>query len=77
MGDAKGPMANLQGPIDEAYAVRRGHIGTISRPPTSAPDDCVATHSALLPPAADGCVARTMRKPNGARLMSDAALLLS
>ncbi len=40
------------------------------------PDDSVATHSAVLPPAADGCVARPMRKPDGARLTSDAALLL-
>jgi hypothetical protein len=30
-----------------------------------------------LPRAADGCIARMMRKPNGARLTSDAALLLS
>jgi hypothetical protein len=35
-----------------------------------------ATPSAASPRAADGCIARVMRKPNGATLMSDAALLL-
>ena len=39
-------------------------------------DECYATHSAVSPRAADGCIARVMRKPNGARLTSDAALLL-
>ena len=34
-----------------------------------------ATHSAVSPHAADGCFARMMRKPNGARLTSDAALM--
>src|SRR5271154_4633957 len=33
-----------------------------------------ATHSTVSPRAADGCIARMMRKPNGARLTSDAAL---
>ena len=37
----------------------------------------LATHSAVSPCAADGCIAAMMRKPNGARLTSDAALLLS
>jgi hypothetical protein len=36
-----------------------------------------ATHSAVLPRAADDCIARMMRKPNHARMTSDAALLLS
>ena len=31
------------------------------------PRYCNATHSAVLPRAADGCIARMMRKPNGAR----------
>jgi hypothetical protein len=35
-----------------------------------------ATHSVVLPRAADCCIARVMRKPNRARLTSDAALLL-
>ncbi len=39
-------------------------------------DGRLATHSAVSPNAADGCIARMMRKPNGARLTSDAALLL-
>jgi hypothetical protein len=34
------------------------------------------THSAVSPRAADGCIVWMMRKPNGARLTSDAALLL-
>ena len=38
--------------------------------------ECYATHSAVLPRASDGCIARMMRKPNRARLRSDAALLL-
>ena len=37
----------------------------------------VATQSAVLPRSADGCLAPTMRMPNGARPTSDAALLLS
>jgi hypothetical protein len=37
----------------------------------------LATHSDVSPRAADGCIARMMRKPDGARLTSDAALLLS
>jgi hypothetical protein len=39
-------------------------------------DDCLVTHSAALPRAADGCIAQMMRKPNRAGLTSDAALLL-
>jgi hypothetical protein len=35
-----------------------------------------ATHSAVLPRVADGCIAGMMREPNRARLTSDAALLL-
>ena len=35
-----------------------------------------ATHSAVVPRAADGCIARMMRKRTGTRLTSDAALLL-
>jgi hypothetical protein len=35
-----------------------------------------ATHSAFSPRAADGCIARMMRKPTAASLTSDAALLL-
>jgi hypothetical protein len=34
------------------------------------------THSAVSPRVADGCIARTMGKPTGASLTSDAALLL-
>ena len=37
--------------------------------------DCFATHLAVLPRAADGCIARMIRKPDRARLTSDAALL--
>ncbi len=40
------------------------------------PDDRLATHSAVLPRVADGCIAGMMRKPNRAGLTSDAALLL-
>jgi hypothetical protein len=36
-----------------------------------------ATRSAVSRREADGYIARMMRKPNGARLTSDAALLLS
>ena len=39
-------------------------------------DAWFAVHSAVLPRAADGCLARMMRKPNRASLRSDAALLL-
>ena len=39
--------------------------------------ESLATQSAVLHRAADGCTARMMRKPNRARLMSDASLLLS
>jgi hypothetical protein len=35
-----------------------------------------ATHPAVLPRAADDCMARVMRKPNRGRLTSEAALLL-
>jgi hypothetical protein len=35
-----------------------------------------ATQSAVFSRAADGCIARMMRKPNRARLTSDAVLLL-
>jgi hypothetical protein len=38
-------------------------------------NDRSATHSAVLGRSADGCIARMMLKPNGARLTSDAALL--
>ena len=34
------------------------------------------THTAVSPRAADGCIARIMREPIGARLTTDAALLL-
>ena len=37
----------------------------------------LATHSAVSPGAADGCFARMMGKPTGARLTADGALLLS
>jgi hypothetical protein len=40
------------------------------------PPERFATHSGVSPHAADGCIARMMRKPNRARLASDAALLL-
>lgn len=40
-------------------------------------DDCLTTHSAVLPRAADACTARMMRRPNRARLTSDAAVLLT
>ena len=40
-------------------------------------DQPFATHSTSLPHAADGCIARMMRKPNRARLTSHAALLVS
>jgi hypothetical protein len=40
------------------------------------PREWFATHSAVSPHAADGCIARMMRKPHAARLASDAALLL-
>ena len=39
----------------------------IRRPPARTRDAWFATHSAVLPRAADGCIARMMRKPNGAR----------
>jgi hypothetical protein len=39
-------------------------------------DDCLVTHSAAWPRAADGCIAQMMRKPNRAGPTSDAALLL-
>ena len=32
------------------------------------PNDSIATHSAVLPRPADACIARMMRKPNGATL---------
>jgi hypothetical protein len=41
------------------------------------PDEWFNTHSAVSPRAADDCIARMMRKPNGARLTSDPALLTS
>jgi hypothetical protein len=42
-----------------------------------APRERIATHSVVSPRAADGCIARMMRKATGAMLTSDAALLLS
>jgi len=48
-----------------------------ARQPAPARRDCFATHSAVSPRAADGCFARMMGKPTGARLTSDGALLLS
>jgi hypothetical protein len=47
-----------------------------SRPPPRAPHERLATHEAVLPRAADGCIAGMMREPKRARLTSDAALLL-
>jgi hypothetical protein len=41
-----------------------------------APRYAGARHSDFLPPVADGCIARMVRKLNGARLPADAALLL-
>ena len=42
-------------------------LATFQAPVQLPPNLCFATHSASLPRAADGCIARMMRKPNGAR----------
>src|SRR5690349_563423 len=48
-----------------------------TRKTVPAPDDRYATRSVVSPGAADGCFARMMGKPTGARLTSDDALRLS
>ncbi|MBV8934860.1 MAG: hypothetical protein JO095_03530 [Alphaproteobacteria bacterium] len=52
----------------------RTNLSSTARPPRLARS---ATHRAVSPGAADGCIARMMRKPTGASLTSDAAALLS
>ena len=56
---------------------RAGRGTTGSALPLLGPRYAFATHSAVLPRTGDGCIARMMRKPNHARMTSDAALLLS
>jgi hypothetical protein len=71
------PPAGFFGIAAQQLKARDERADTRGRPVGHLPRLGVRRVTAVSPRAADGCIARMMRKPNGARLTSDAALLLS